>query len=400
MIKMLTAVSFKEDEPGLAAAEIQEQLAGQGGFLKNSVGLLFCSLDFLPSQVMQAVCSVLPFAVLGCTTTGGAIPGKRGGVILNLTVLTSDDIQFRAGFSEPLAGEEDERITRMYRSLSQGLSPSLILMFLPSLVNLPGDAAVSVLDREARGAPLFGIGALDMDTKIRTPKTFFNGQVFDDRMTAVLCFGALKPRFIMNTIWTEEILCRRARITASDGNRIIRINDKPAADYLRENGLLFEDKLDMLFMFPLALDAEEGEPPSMCIIYTLHDDGSLTCSTNIPEGSTLRVISPSAAQVFKTAKSISRAAWGQPPRDPLLIFSCVSRSIVLEYLDDELGVIQEELEALGGGDYAITYAGGEICPVYQRGALVNRYHNYGIIACLLSQDGENPGGRDNLKEEV
>jgi hypothetical protein len=91
--------------------------------------------------------------------------------------------------------------------------------------------------------------------------------------------------------------------------------------------------------------------------------------------------SPGSGEVVNTAKNITNAI-KKSNGDATLIFSCVSRSIILTNLQDEMETIRKELK--DSSFYAFIYSGGEICPVYdEKRGTVNRYHNYAIIACVL-----------------
>ncbi|MDR2110285.1 MAG: FIST C-terminal domain-containing protein [Spirochaetaceae bacterium] len=394
MINLLTACTSDVDDTDAAIRDILEQLDIRYRLLKNTVGLLFCHLDFIKSGAVEAVYGALPFEVVGCTTLGAAVPGAMGDIVLTLTVLTSDDVEFHTRLSDPLTEDQENRISRCYREAAAApqIPPSLILIFIPSLYNLAGDTVVGVLNRESRGTPIFGAGALDADTKIRTPKTFYGGRAYADRMPILLLSGNLKPKFFIDSVWKHDIHSQKVLITAAEGNRIISVENMPAADYVRKIGLIPEEAQDLLFVFPLAIDAGGGAPLSICIIYTINDDGSLTCSANIPAGSTLRISSPGSGAILKTAKNITDAVKrensGRPGQTPLLIFSCFSRSVAQTNPHDEMEMIQGELENTGPS-YIFIYTGGEICPIYDKTGLpVNQYHNYAIISCLLAEAGE------------
>jgi hypothetical protein len=385
MIRMLTAHTFEIEDTDAAVREIQEQLRSQGNLLKNTVGLLFCYLDFIQSGTVEAVCKALPFDTLGCTTLGAAMPVASGDLILTLTVLTSDDVEFRAGLSDPLTEDEEGRIVKLYRELVPQGPLSLIFVITPSLYNLAGDTVVGVLNRESRGAPVFGTGALDADTKIRTPRTLYNGTAYADRMPLLLFSGNLAPRFFVDSVWRYNIYSQKALVTEAEGNRMISVNTIPAAEYMKKIGLITEARLDMLFVFPLAIDSNDGAPPKLFIIYTINDDGSLTCSANTPVGSVLHIGSPGSGEVINSAKTITGAA-KEAGGDAALIFSCFSRSVILTNPQDEMEAIQNDLKD-SALPYVLIYSGGEICPVHnEKGALVKKYNNFYIFSCV----GGNP----------
>jgi hypothetical protein len=92
--------------------------------------------------------------------------------------------------------------------------------------------------------------------------------------------------------------------------------------------------------------------------------------------------SPGSGEVINTAKNIAGAV-KKAKGDAVLIFSCVSRSIILTNLEDEMKAIGEELKD-PAFPYMLVYSGGEICPIHnEKGAPVNQYHNYAIISCVM-----------------
>jgi hypothetical protein len=383
MIKMLTVHTSEVEDGEVAAQDILQQLQGGAFLLKNTVGILFCYLDFIESGAAEAVCKALPFDTLGCTTLGLAAPGLVGDSILTLTVLTSDDVAFHTALSDPLTEDEEGRIVKVYQEASASLqsSPALILVLIPGLFNLAGDMVVDVLNRESRGVPVFGGGALDVDTKIRKPLTIYGGKAYPDRMPLLLFSGPLAPRFFVDSVWKYNIYSKKALITAVEGNRMIEVNNIPAAEYMKKIGLITEKKMDMLFVFPLAIDTGRGSL-SLFIIYTVNDDESLTCSVNIPVGSTLYIGSPGSGEVLRTVKNITDAV-KKADGEAALILSCFSRSVILTNLREEMEAVQEEL-ANSAFPFLFLYSGGEVCPVYdEKGAAVNQYHNYSIVSCIL-----------------
>ncbi|MCL2127115.1 MAG: hypothetical protein FWH38_02575, partial [Treponema sp.] len=172
MIKVITAYTFELDDPAKAARSILDQVNPEKSLLKNSAALLFCHAKFFEMGVLEAVCKSLPFEVAGCTSQFFAIPGASGDIMLAVMVLTSDDIEFTAGISQPLAKENmDNSISALYKDMnsSSPSDPSLIFAFPPTMPGLTGDLFMSSLDRACGGLPVFGTLALDMDTRIRNP---------------------------------------------------------------------------------------------------------------------------------------------------------------------------------------------------------------------------------------
>jgi hypothetical protein len=128
-------------------------------------------------------------------------------------------------------------------------------------------------------------------------------------------------------VWRHNIHTQKALVTAAEGNRIITVNNIPAAEYMKKIGLVIKEHLGLLFVFPLAIYPSANALPNLFIIYTVNDDGSLTCSANIPSGCTLHIGSPGSGEVVDAAKNITDAI-KKTKGDAALIFSCFSRSII------------------------------------------------------------------------
>ncbi|MDR3123551.1 MAG: FIST C-terminal domain-containing protein [Treponema sp.] len=384
MIKMLTAHTFEVDDTDAAVKDIQEQLQSQGDLLAHTVGLLFCYLDFVTSGTAEAVSKALSFETLGCTTQGTATPAVAGDIVLSLAVLTSDDVEFHAGLSDPLGEDGNRRIVKAYQELAAPLqgSPALVFIVVPLLYTLAGDTLVGLLGRESRGAPVFGTGALDVDTKVRTPKVLYKGEAYADRMPILLFAGNLAPRFFIDSVWKHNIYSQKALVTGAEGNRIFSVNNMPAADYMKKIGLITEERLDLLFVFPLAMEVEDNAQPKLFIIYSINDDGSVTCSVNTPTGSVIYIGSPGSEEVIDNARNIT-AAVKKSGGEAALIFSCFSRSVILSNPRDEMEAIQEDMRD-SNLPYLFIYSGGEVCPVVgEKGGMTNQYHNYTIVSCGL-----------------
>jgi hypothetical protein len=390
---MVSAYTFEADSPDAAVREILAQLGPPSGLRKNRAALIFCSLDFIESGVAEAVSRALPCEAVGCTTMGVALPGVAGELILAVAVLTSDEARFSVGVSESLLTGGEEHIAALYRRLTGSLpagpsasppaSPSLILSFQPLLQNPGGDRIVEILDRLSGGAPVFGTDALDETTEIRSPMTIHNGKAYPDRLALLLISGGGPPRFAMDSIRGWKNGSQKAQITAAEGNRIISIDNIPAAAYVERIGLINQGVVNMLYAFPMAVDNHSGGSATICAILSVNPDGSLMCGGAVSAGSTLYISSPNSQEVLKTAAHITGKIKKQGPGGALLMLSCFSRGIALVDLTEEMRLIQRELADFTA-PYIFLYSGGEVCPLDARpDRRINRHYNYAIVSCLV-----------------
>jgi hypothetical protein len=392
MIRVLTAFSMEPDEPENVVEDIFGQLDLERNLLNNTVGLLFGYMDFINSGAVKALCSKLPFDVLGCTSQGFVLHQAAEEAMLTLMVLTSDEAEFSAALSYSLTPQADTEacITDLYRRAAAPLkgSPSLMFMYPPLSYTIMTDRVLDTLNRESGGIPLFGAISMDVTTKIRTPLSIFNGEAYEDRIPLLLITGVRKLKFFLTALPKQTYLRRSAVVTEMEGNRIIKLDDRPALNYLKKIGLVQgESSFDVMYAFPIEVNFRDGTPPRMLAIYNINPDGSITCGAPIPVGSTLCIGSIGSKLVLETAAYITNQIKSELDKEAgycgLLISACFSRNIVLSDPAEEMTVIQNQLKDFPL-PYLFLYAGGEYCPTYtETGQTVNGFYQYTIIACLF-----------------
>ncbi|MDR1058364.1 MAG: FIST C-terminal domain-containing protein [Treponema sp.] len=404
MIKFLTAHTFEMEDPKAAEKEILEQLKPEQSLLKNSAGLVFCSLDFITSGVAERVCKALPFEVIGCTTQSIAVPGASGELMLAAGVLTSDDSRFAAGLSEPLDADIEDRLTGLYQSVSGALgsSPSQMIMIHPKLFNFPGDRTVKVFDRLSNGIPIFGTVALDEVLGSRSPMVIHNGSVYPDRIALLLTSG-VESGFCSDFFYAPEVhfpgenkhvmrnrlgtglsgnrlpgLDQPLLVTEARDNQLISVNNIPASEFMNRIGIVSKNQLDVISGFPILIDNHDGAGMRPNAIHGIEKGGVLRCGATITTGAALKLGSMVREDVLRSTEHLITSIKQENGRNGHLIFSCYGRSIVLVDLTDETAICRRQME---GRSYLFIYSGGEFCPVYDReGGVHNHFHQYSIVS--------------------
>jgi hypothetical protein len=400
MIKIRNAYTQELDDTGKAVREILESLDLKKSLLKNTVALLFCQARFIEAGVAEAVCRSLPFDVLGCTSqyfgapAATDAPAIESGVMLTVTILTSDDVAFTAGVSGPLNGTNvEECVQELYRrtSSSRGEQPSLVFAFPPTMIRVPADIMAASLDRACGGVPVFGPVALDINTHIQHPKTIFKGSgesgasvlngAFNDRMALLLFRGRVKPRFFHSYFPEKSILPWDAVITEAAGNRIISINNRPALSFIKDMGFFQNGIYENVMVYPLIIEYPNNET-NVVVLQDIDSEGQLFCSRNVQAGGVLNIGAINADAVLESARSMVQGLKKDGNGKDFLMFSCFLRSVVLGGESQaEFELVQRELEGYPGS-WLFFNSGGELCPSYtDNGETVNRFHQYALIAC-------------------
>jgi hypothetical protein len=387
MIKILTACTYELDDSEKAAQEILSQIDPQNSLLKNSAAMLFCHIKFIEMGVMEKICKNLPFDVVGCTSlyfaaSNSAVEPKEGEIMLTVTVLTSDDMEFAAGICDPLTPENAEgNINALYQKTASALSgpPALVFAFPPTLFHLTIDIMTAALDKACGGLPVFGTVALDIGAHIRSPKTIYQGTAYADCMALLLFKGPVKPHFVFRRFPEGASLAQDAVITRANGAEIISINNEPAASFLQEIGLIQSVFSQAI---PLVIADSDGNNQEVVVVQKITDEGTLICGRHIPVGGILDIGAITADYVLESAKALIREVKKDEDKTRFtIIISCFLRTIVLGHATAEVSLIQQELGDTPGG-YLYLNSGGELCPRYIRsGETVNQALQYAVIAC-------------------
>jgi hypothetical protein len=398
MIKLLNAYTQELDDPGKAVREILEPLDIKNSLLKNSVALLFCNVKFIETGIAEAVYKSLPFDVVGCTSLYFGLPAVAGApavcgdVILTVTILTSDDIDFITGVSGALNEKNvEECVHDLYHHTSSSLGepPALVFAFPPTILNVTGDAMAAILYRVCEDIPVFGSLALDMNTRILYPKTIFKAAgpdsgesgTFGDRMALLLFRGQVKPRFFHSFFPEKSILSWDAVITEAEENRIISINNRSALSFMKDMGFFQDGMYDSFLVYPLVVEYPNNET-NIVVLQDISHEGHLMCSRKVKTGGILNLGAVTADTVLESAKAMARELKNGDSGTNFIMFSCFLRNVVLGGSSQaEFELVCKELDAYPGS-WLFINSGGELCPGYtEKGELENRFHQYALIAC-------------------
>lgn len=385
-MKMLNAWTLEIDDPQIAVTEILEQLDMENRLLKNSAGFITCSYDYVETGVVEAICSALPFEVVGCTTLTNAVNDEAGLMLLCLTVLTADDCDFSTALTPPLTGDLNAAVSKTYDDALDKIKtkPGLVLAFLPMMGAVGGELILDALDKAAEGAPVFGTIACDSDTAHYSNSfTIHNGQCARESMSLLLISGNINPRFVVTSTSEQNLQKQPAFITSSEGSTLKEVNGVSAMDYFSSIGLIQSSGIEAMSSVPFVVNYNDGTQPVARAIYSLNEDGSAVCGGLMPEGGTLYIGLMDVADILLTAETSLTKLLANEGANGIITFPCLGRNMVLGM--DPLAEIDVVQKILGNSlPWHLAYSGGEVCPVYgDDGRTVNRFHNFTFVACAV-----------------
>jgi hypothetical protein len=387
---MLTCASVytcEVDDADAALEEINAQLREKTRLLENTVGIIMCHPEFIESGVLARIGAGLPFDVAGVTTSSQAVNGAAEDIILTVFVMTSDDVLFHAGITGPLS--DGIVIPGQTEGKPIGAAiPKLALVFPPFLEMHAGDSYLDAWEKILPGMPVFGTMPTDDTIDFAESQTIFNGTATKDCMPYILCYGNIRPRFVIGTFSEKNALPYKGEITKSDGIRVHEINGKNAYAYFEELGLAQDGVPDNIFYFvPFLIDQKNRKDydgvPIMRELGSFTEDGAAIFRGTMDERSTFKLLQGTYDDVLQVVDENLQQAVAHRGINGILTFSCIVRRMLVMQTDSlkELNIARDRA---GKTPFMMGYAGGELCPTSIRdGMATNRFHAYSLITLIV-----------------
>jgi hypothetical protein len=384
---MLNAYTREIDYAEDAVAEILPQLGLEKNLLKHSVAIITCCSDFVGTGVVEAICKLLPFDAVGCTTLGNASPGNYGLDGLAVAVLTSDDAEFSTALSADVTAENyPKALADVYMKAKENVrgKPVCAFTFLPIFNNISGADMLRVLnDITDRGVPLFGGLACSQNLDNTDTAVIYNGRTLPDAAAVILVHGNAETRFFVTSIPDDYVQKKQGTVTDSNGYTVKRIEGLPVLEYLKSLGISSDTAINTPTSTVFMIETEQGMQRTAVATYHFDPDGGVLCGAEVPTGSKLSIGKIKYDGVVSTAAKTLQEILDDKNGGVAIMFPCLTRNFMLVTDPDaELRLVNA---TLGNKiPYILTYGGGEICPVYGAdGRIVNKFHNYTFTACLL-----------------
>jgi hypothetical protein len=380
---MFTAFTEEMDDIDFALSEIMEQL-NLDSLMDNSIGLVHCHGNFVDSGVVEALGKKLPFDTVGCSTLSVSSSGHIGPMALEITVLTSDSVRFAAGASRPIEDDMNGPVEELYERLIAPMpeKPSLLIPFIPFLMNIGGDEFIEKLDGLSGGLPAFGTLAFTHETDFSKNYTFHNGEIFSSSLVLLTLTGDVNPVFLSVSISPGSVLKQKAVITGINRNVLRTVNNMPAMEYLESIGLAKNGVVSRLESAPFIVYLEDGSKLVRACAGAAGDGGVILCGS-APLNSTFAIASMNYDDVVgSTGEKVTEALSLANGRG-LMMYSCAGRNwaLGLRTMAEHETVRERVGDAV---PYHFTYSGGEIFPErLENGRTVNHLQNDSLIICIL-----------------
>jgi len=384
LIKTFVACTTEVDDIDLAVEEIVSQLDLDVNMRKNAVGIITCHQESILSGAAKAISCALPFDVVGIITTPSMARGQMDNLLLTVTMLTSDDVEFAAALTSSLAENPRDAIANCYKS-NVRKRPALILIYGPYMLQNSGDVYADVITEVSGGVPCFGTLAVDDTYDFSSCFMLYNGEHYTDKMAMVFIYGDVTPKFYVTNMVDRCAIDKSAVVTKSHDHIVSEINGREIDAYFEELGLKqASEAMHGLSMLPFLVDYQDGTQKVCKVFLSRTPERYAAFGGSVPEGCLLYIGSANKDDVLQTAKeAVQQILQDTDGTRGVLIHSCISRTMAIG-TDTfvEMGMVNEMFaDKL---TYAMSYSGGEFCPTqYKDGVATNRFHNYTFIACMF-----------------
>ena len=385
MLKCASVYTMELDNPDIAIAEIKKQIDSKITLLDSSVGIIMCNPEFIFTGVLKAICENMPFPLAGITTSSQAVNDGLGELLLTIFIMTSDDVIFRTGVTDNLDKDVDRPVEEAYRRVTADTKdkPELIMVFPPFGLHA-GDEYVRAWGKIVPGVPIFGTCASNDTADFSGCETIYNGINHKTKMSFVLCYGNIKPRFLIATLTESYTISSKAEITRAEGNCIYEINHRSALKYFEEMGFVESVRFTPFMIDFLKREDYDGVPVIRGHA-SFTEDGSALFYGDVDEGSTFTMLKADPDDIVETTLQKIRQLNQLSDANGAILFPCVVRRAALLGINKPLLELQWAKDTINPEiPFMMGYSGGEICPTsIKDGVPTNRFHNHTLVILVI-----------------
>jgi hypothetical protein len=394
MIKSYTITITEVDDAEFALEELEPQLSNIA-LMKNSVGIVSVTPEFIHTGVYEAVAKAVPFPLIGMSVLTQIANGKADRYIFSILVLTSDDCAFAYGSSGiiPEQGDVAGLTQECYKAARAKLTGDVKLAFLYAPFSAYHCSPQPYLDAIADidgSVPVFGSLATCEVTKMADDtRTLCCEHDYQDRLAMLLVSGDISPEFYIGSVVKEAVLISSVgEVTAAQGNFVMEINNIKVNTAFEKIGYVdgaMQDSGTATSAFILnEKDADGNLTPFAARSLIALTDGAAIFGGQVSVGSVLSVIITTRDVIVGNTKEAIARIKERNQGSTILMYSCMGRQFCM--LDEPLMEYKSVGEELADSsfNYVMACSGGEICPTSVTETKAhNSEHNQALVACVF-----------------
>lgn len=383
-----SAVVFTRETDSVAAgrslgASLCEGLSGQA---PHAV-ILFASSqhDYVP--LLEGVReSCRPGVLVGCSSAGEFASGSRGEGSASAVGIRSDSMQFTAGLGRNLREDRHAaaaEIARGFKGQTANRYPHRAALVLADALAGHTDDFIEQLSIATLGNYRFFGGGAGDDARFTKTHVFRGTEVFTDAAVALEILSTKPIGVGVSHGW--EPASGPLRVTEASGSRVISLNAMPSVEVFEEYASSTGQQLDrenpIPFFLHNVLGIDTGSGYKLRVPLAVLPDGSVECASDVPTGSTVRIMKTSAQSAADAAMRAVQSAMGNmqgTKPEVALFFDCVATRL---RMGGEFGMEMDSLQrALGDVPYAGCNTYGQIARAEGQ---FSGFHNCTATVALL-----------------
>lgn len=381
-----TAITKEIDEIDIAIRELRQQIPFDK-LQSNTAGIMYYYFDVDYEELSQKVKEEFDFPIIGVSALGMFEKTGYEEYVMELLVLSGDDVYFSAGITGALTGDNMENeIAKTYEKMTAALpsKEKLIFSYAGNIQYHSSDNYVHVMNRLSGDVPIYGGLASDMMSFDKF-RVFYDGKTEQYAAVYLLISGNVKPKFFLeySVSDVEEI---EDCVTKAEGNRVYYIGDKTFRSAFSTLGFSSNNEfVGLEFIqapFLVEMEIKPGKKVRVLrnLSYLYKEDDSGGFLGEIPEKTKLCVTS---MQVGDIAVSVRRAFQklltsidntGDYKYNTIICTSCMARYMNLLgdksiEADAYKNIIPKNMNIAG------FYSFGEFCPIHSLDEEDDNYYN-------------------------
>jgi hypothetical protein len=388
MYRSVVSYSSEPDSAKAGRALGQEIAADLQGREPDAV-IVFASARYDYPVLLKALRdSCHPRVLVGCSSAGEFTSARQGEGSVSAVAMQSDEMQFvpalGTSLSEDRAGAA-RQIASSFRGLRNPMFQYRSALLLTDALAGYVDDLIEQLNVETGGTyRLFGGGAGD-DARFSRTHVFFGTAAYTDAAVALEILSKKPLGIGVRHGWRPG--SGAMRVTEVAGANLLSLNSMPAAEafqeYAEATGQQFDLENPLPFFLHNVLGMDAGGQFKLRVPLSVGEDGSVMCAADIPQGSTVRIMSTDSASASEAASSAVRDALSQiggAKPGLALFFDCVATRLRMgKEFGLEMGALQA---ALGDANYVGCNTYGQIARVEGQ---FSGFHNCTATVCVFPE---------------
>jgi hypothetical protein len=295
-------------------------------------------------------------------------------------------MRFRASMGRGIAASRKrvvEAIIDKFQGIDTSANAYRSALVLTDALAGHADELIELLTLRTKGSyQFFGGGAGD-DANFRRTQVFCGTEVATDAAVALEILSTKPLGVGVRHGW--EPAGQPLRVTQSEGARIIGLNAGSPVEAFEEHaaatGQQFDRADPMPFFLHNILGIDTGQGYKLRVPLAVHEDGTVSCAAEVPEGSIVRIMGTSSALAAGAAANAAKEAVARlDGNEPAcaIFFDCVATRL---RTGKEFGIeLQSVHEVLGDASFAGCNTYGQVARAEGQ---FSGFHNCTAVVCAI-----------------